>query len=127
MQEYLSQLKIIEAMTILKERTGMIAVKYNYKNMYPDTLCRLCHTADETTHHLIQCFYADNPENLMIATTLDEVINNITSHSIEEIKGLAQIIRQVLEALTSTTINVVPTITHRDGASEIEEGHPISK
>ena len=126
MQEYLCQLNKGEAMTILKERTRMTLVKTNYKNMYDNTLCRLCQVADETTLHLIQCYNANNPENLQITSSLEEVINNISSHSIDKIRRLAQIINQVLEALTSTS-DVVPTITCRDGASDTEEGHPISK
>ena len=125
MQGYLSQLNKKEAMTILKERTGMTSVKVNYKNMYTDLLCRMCHQADETIQHLMQCYNTNNPENHQISAT-EEIIDNISSCSIEEIKRLAQIIQTVLEALTSIP-DEVPTITTRDGASDDDEGHTISK
>ena len=96
----------------------MTDVRTNYKNKYNETSCRICHQTDETTSHLLSCQYKEDPEKLKIATTSEEIINNITNAKIEDIKKLAQILQQVLEALASTP-DAVRTITDGDGTSQL--------
>ena len=95
----------------------MTDVRTNYKNKYSETSCRICHQADETTPHLINCYFKDQ-EKPTVATKSEEIINNISTAKIEDIKELAQILQQVLEALASTP-DAVRTITDGDGTSQL--------
>ena len=102
------------SITILKERLKMTDVRANYKNKYSETSCRICHQVEETSKHLLACYYKDDPEKLKTATTSEEIIKNISTAKIEDIKKLAQILQQVLLALASTP-DAVPTDTDGDG------------
>ena len=116
-QKYLIMTTKGNAITILKERLKMTDIKTNYKNKYNETSCRICHQAEETTSHLLNCHYKEDPEKLKIAATSEEIINNISTAKIEDIMELAGILQQVLAALASPT-DAVQTITDGDGASE---------
>ena len=117
MQKYLIMTTKGNAITILKERLKMTDIKTNYKNKYNETSCRICHQAEETTSHLLNCYYKEDPEKLKIAATSEEIINNISTAKIEDVMELAGILQQVLAALASPT-DAVQTITDGDGASE---------
>ena len=116
-QKYLVTMNKENAMTILKERLGMTDVKANYRNKYIDTRCRICHEEEETSQHLMKCFYKDNPGKLEIVQQLNSIIANITSTANNKILELAQSIQTVLQAFASTT-DAVPTVPYGDGASD---------
>ena len=101
---------------ILKERLKMTDVKINYKNKYDDTICRICQTVEETSQHLMECYYKDDPQKHAIAKNLNTTIANIRSTDKEQIIELAQIIKVVLLTFASTN-DAVPTITG-NGASD---------
>ena len=113
-QNYLIMTSKENSITILKERLKMTDVRANYKNKYSETSCRICHQVEETSKHLLACYYKDDPEKLKTATTSEEIIKNISTAKIEDIKKLAQILQQVLLALASTP-DAVQTDTDGDG------------
>ena len=115
-QKYLVILNKENAITILKERLGMTDVKANYKNKYSDTKCRICHLEEETSQHLMKCFYKDDPGKLEIVELMQTTIANITSTEKEKIIELAQSIQTVLQTFASTK-DAVPTVSYGDGAS----------
>lgn len=115
-QSYLVTLSKENAITILKERLKMTDVKINYKNKYDDTICRICQTVEETSQHLMECYYKDDPQKHAIAKNLNTTIANIRSTDKEQIIELAQIIKVVLLTFASTN-DAVPTITG-NGASD---------
>ena len=94
----------------------MTDVKMNYKNKYDDTICRLCHTEEETSQHLMECYYRDDPDKQSIAKDLNTTIANITSTEKSKIIELAQSIKVVLQTFASQ--DAVPAVPYGDGASE---------
>ena len=51
---YLYKLPKEQARAIFMARTRMIKVKTNYKNMYPNTICRGCGQTEETQQHVLE-------------------------------------------------------------------------
>ena len=48
---YMDKLTRVETSTIFKARTRMLDVKNNYRNKYPDLICRGCGNEEETQQH----------------------------------------------------------------------------
>ena len=56
--KYMSELTRNKVSTILKARTRMIEVKNNFRNKYPDVICRACGEAEETQLHVLEEYQA---------------------------------------------------------------------
>ena len=51
--EYMKKLTRKQASTIFKARTRMLKVKNNYKNGFPDLICKACGVENETQSHVL--------------------------------------------------------------------------
>ena len=94
----------------------MTNVKAHYKNMYQETSCRICQEKEESTQHLLECFYKNDQKKLPLVSTLDNSITNIGTTDPLKIKESAQVIHRVLRDLASTP-DAFPTVARGDGTS----------
>ena len=51
--KYMKKLTRKQASTIFKARTRMLKIKNNYKNGFPDLICRACSVENETQNHVL--------------------------------------------------------------------------
>ena len=62
---YLYKLPKEQARAVFMARTRMIEVKTNYKNMYTNTICRVCGLKEETQQHVLEeCTSIHTQDNL---------------------------------------------------------------
>ena len=52
--EYMNKMTRTQASTIFKARTRMLDIKQNYKNKYPNPICRMCNIEPETQTHILE-------------------------------------------------------------------------
>ena len=67
MQEYLnSSLQIGEKKLMFQLRTRMLDVKENFKHAYPDHVCPLCGSENDSQQHLLDCAKISEGSSSMI-------------------------------------------------------------
>jgi hypothetical protein len=69
--EYMSKLPRLQASTIFKARTRMLAVKNNYRGMFSDIICRKCGSEQETQEHILEKCKTIHKDNSLIVTKYD--------------------------------------------------------
>ena len=61
--KYMNELTRKQTSLIFKARSRMLKVKGNYKNGYPDLICRLCKGGEETQTHILEECLVLHPNN----------------------------------------------------------------
>lgn len=82
----------MEASIIFKARTRMLKVKCNYKNMYQDTICRLCRTEEENQEHVLESCTSDIRKTAGKVTTQD-----IFEEDYKKLKETAKNLYKIME------------------------------
>ena len=92
-KSYLNTLTRRQCTNLMKVRSRMLHVKGNYKNKYPDLMCRWCKKHSETQQHVLskcthfrrvtnnityKAFFEDNMDTIKITTrALEQIIPQI--------------------------------------------------
>ena len=76
---------------VFKTRTRMMKVKGNYKNGYPDLICRACKNAEETQNHTLSDCKALHPYGPPTRNEMEPFSDDInvlkeTARTVEEIE-----------------------------------------
>ena len=94
--QYMDKLTRLQASTIFKARTRMLDTKLNYKNKYPNKMCRMCNTETETQEHVLQDCKTLHPDNTTKITT-----NQIFEENTDKLRNTATQIQSIIEQLTA--------------------------
>ena len=94
--QYMNKLTRLQASTIFKARTRMLDTKLNYKNKYPNKMCRMCNTETETQEHVLQDCKTLHPDNTTKITT-----NQIFEENTDKLRNTATQIQSIIEQLTA--------------------------
>ena len=54
-QRYITDMKMKDAIIIMKTRLNMLDLKANYRGKYKDSMCTMCRSEEETTEHILNC------------------------------------------------------------------------
>ena len=92
--EYMDKCNRMEANIIFRARTRMLKVKTNFRNMFQDTVCRLCKEGEESQEHVLE--HCKNEKRKMIGkvTTRD-----IFEENPVKLKTTAEIIRKIMDLI----------------------------
>ena len=92
--EYMDKCNRMEANIIFRARTRMLKVKTNFRNMFQDTVCRLCKEGEESQEHVLE--HCKNEKRKMIGkvTTRD-----IFEENPVKLKTTAETIRKVMDLI----------------------------
>ena len=92
--EYINKCTRMEASTIFKARTRMLRVKCNYKKMYQDTICRICHKEEENQEHILEHCTEIDRQGIGKVTTRD-----IFDEETEKLRETAKKIKKIMDKI----------------------------
>ena len=93
--KYMDKCNRMEINTIFRARTRMLKAKSNFRNMYQDTMCRMCKEEEEDQEHVLE--NCQNEERKKIGKVTAEDIFEENTEKLKETAGTIQRIMDLLE------------------------------
>ena len=88
----------IETNIIFRARTRMLKIKANFRNMYQETMCRLCKKEEENQEHVLEHCKSEKRKKIGKVSTED-----IFEENTEKLKETAGTIRRIMDLLESSS------------------------
>jgi len=95
----MNKLNRLEVSTIFKARTRMLDIKNNFRNKYPDLVCRGCGKHDETQQHILE-----KCETIHVNEETRITNNDIFTEDTDKLKKTAKIINKIITKIDNTSI-----------------------